>query len=379
MELKALIDRRNELVGVMEQLSGTATNEVRAFTDEERAQYDQADTERRNLEETIKRIKEQRDSEIEVPADEPQSAEDIPDEEYRAFGDYIRGNVSTRADNLTFTDNGAVIPSSIANKIIEKITDICPIYQLANKYNIGGNLSIPYYDEESQAITMTYADEFTELESSSGKFASIELKGFLAGVLSKISLSLVNNSKFDIVGYVIEKVALAAARWIERELLLGTASKIDGISKAKQVITAAASDKITTDELIDLQESIPDAYQQGAVWIMSKATRTAIRKFKDNDGNYILNKDMTSRWGYTLFGRDVYVSSQMSDITADKPAVIYGDMSGLAVKISEEFKIQVLREKYATEHAVGVVGWMELDSKIENEQKIAVLKMAAEE
>lgn len=377
MELKALIDRRNEFVSVMEQLSGTATNEIRAFTDEERAQYDQADAERRNLEETIKRIKEQRDSEIEVPADEPQQS-DIPDEEYRAFGDYIRGNVSTRADNLTFTDNGAVIPSSIANKIIEKITDICPIYQLANKYNIGGNLSIPYYDEESQAITMTYADEFTELESSSGKFASIELKGFLAGVLSKISLSLVNNSKFDIVGYVIEKVAQAAARWIERELLLGTASKIDGISKAKQVTTAAASDKITADELIDLQESIPDAYQQGAVWIMSKATRTAIRKFKDNDGNYILNKDMTSRWGYTLFGRDVYVSSQMSDITADKPAVIYGDMSGLAVKISEEFKIQVLREKYATEHAVGVVGWMELDSKIENEQKIAVLKMAGE-
>ena len=377
MELKALMDRRNELVGVMEQLSGKATNEVRAFTDEERAQYDTADAERRNLEETIKRIKEQRDSEVEAPADEPQQS-DIPDEEYRAFGDYIRGNVSTRADNLTFTDNGAVIPSSIANKIIEKITDICPIYQLANKYNIGGNLSIPYYDEESQAITMTYADEFTELESSSGKFASIELKGFLAGVLSKISLSLVNNSKFDIVGYVIEKVAQAAARWIERELLLGSASKIDGISKAKQVITAAASDKITTDELIDLQESIPDAYQQGAVWIMSKATRTAIRKFKDNDGNYILNKDMTSRWGYTLFGRDVYVSSQMSDITADKPAVIYGDMSGLAVKISEEFKMQVLREKYATEHAVGVVGWMELDSKIENEQKIAVLKMAGE-
>ncbi len=377
MELKALIDRRNELVGVMEQLSGKATNAVRAFTDEERVKFDQADTDRRNLEETIKRIKEQRDSEIEVPADEPHQS-DIPDEEYRTFGDYIRGNVSTRATNLTFTDNGAVIPSSIANKIIEKITDICPIYQLANKYNIGGNLSIPYYDEESQAITMTYADEFTELESSSGKFASIELKGFLAGVLTKISLSLVNNSKFDIVGYVIEKVAQAAARWIERELLLGTASKIDGISKAKQVITAAASDKITTDELIDLQESIPDAYQQGAVWIMSKATRTAIRKFKDNDGNYILNKDMTSRWGYTLFGRDVYVSSQMSDITADKPAVIYGDMSGLAVKISEEFKMQVLREKYATEHAVGVVGWMELDSKIENEQKIAVLKMAGE-
>ena len=67
----------------------------------------------------------------------------------------------------------------------------------------------------------------------------------------------------------------------------------------------------------------------------------------------------------------------MPDIANSKPVIYYGDMTGLAVKISEELEIQVLREKYATQHAVGVVGWMELDSKIEDEQKIAVLKMGA--
>ena len=52
-------------------------------------------------------------------------------------------------------------------------------------------------------------------------------------------------------------------------------------------------------------------------------------------------------------------------------------MSGLAVKLSEDINIEVLREKYATQHAIGVVGWVELDSKIENEQKIAALVMGA--
>ena len=33
-------------------------------------------------------------------------------------------------------------------------------------------------------------------------------------------------------------------------------------------------------------------------------------------------------------------------------------------------------EKYADEHAVGVIGWVEADSKIVEAQKIAVLKMA---
>lgn len=55
----------------------------------------------------------------------------------------------------------------------------------------------------------------------------------------------------------------------------------------------------------------------------------------------------------------------------------YGDFSGLAVKISENFTIQMLLEKYATQHAVGAVAYMELDSKAENAQKIAALKMAA--
>jgi HK97 family phage major capsid protein len=62
-------------------------------------------------------------------------------------------------------------------------------------------------------------------------------------------------------------------------------------------------------------------------------------------------------------------------MVAEKTAIYYGDMSGLAVKLSEDINIEVLREKFATQHAIGVVGWIELDSKVENAQKIAKLVM----
>ena len=39
--------------------------------------------------------------------------------------------------------------------------------------------------------------------------------------------------------------------------------------------------------------------------------------------------------------------------------------------------LEVLWEKYATQHAVGVVMWIEPGSKVENAQKISVLKMKA--
>ena len=110
---------------------------------------------------------------------------------------------------------------------------------------------------------------------------------------------------------------------------------------------------------------------------MSPKTRTAIRKLKDSNGRYLLQDDVTAPFGKSLLGKPVYVSDNMPDIAAGKRAIYYGDMSGLAVKISEDLEIQVLREKYATQHAIGVVGWMEIDSKVENAQKIAVLIMKA--
>ena len=47
------------------------------------------------------------------------------------------------------------------------------------------------------------------------------------------------------------------------------------------------------------------------------------------------------------------------------------------MKVAENPSVQVLREKFADEHAVGVICWMEVDSKVENKQKIAVLAMKA--
>jgi HK97 family phage major capsid protein len=380
--LKALAEQRADLEDEMQALIDKAKGETRAMTTEEHTKFDELEGKIKAIDATIE--KEERARKLFNPARSSgggggdKEAEERAIAEEKAFANYIRGVVEERAVvNLTVSDNGAIIPSSIANKIIKKVVDICPIFQLATRYNVGGTLSIPYYDESSQSITMAYATEFSDLESTSGKFLSIELKGFLAGALSKVSKSLVNNSQFDIVNFVIGAMADAISKWIEKELLNGTTDKVTGLSGVTQKITAASATAITADELIDLQESIPDMYQAGAIWIMNKATRTAIRKLKDSNGDYILNKDATARWGYTLFGKDVYASDNMPKMEGGKTAIFYGDMSGLAVKVAENVSIEVLREKFATQHVVGVVAWVEIDSKVENAQKIAKLVMKA--
>lgn len=376
-DLKTLIEQRAEMVEEMKSITEKADTEKRAFSEDEDARFDELEGKVKSLDKTIDKMDRARNMKLNVTNAEKDPENEGNNLEERAFAAYIRGEaLKERADvNLTTGENGAVIPSTIAQKIIKKVVDICPIYQLATRYNVGGTLSIPYYDEETQKIEMAYSTEFQELESTSGKFKSIELKGFLAGCLSKVSKSLVNNSQFDIVSFVVTAMAEAISRWIEKELLNGTADKITAMGGVKQKVDAEAATVVTSDNLIDLQELVPDVYQAAAIWIMNKKTRTAIRKMKDNDGNYILNKDATSRWGYTLFGKDVYTSDSMSEMAAGKTSIFYGDMSGLAVKLSEDVSIEVLREKYATQHAIGVVGWIEIDSKVENEQKIAKLVM----
>lgn len=376
-------EKREEFQARMQELLDQAQVEERALTEEESTEFDDLEKKIQNIDKTVEAEERARKLDLTEKDDpkekEEQRAEEKEKADERAFANYIRGIVSEeRAENLLTAENGAVVPTSIANKIIKKVYDICPVYQLADRYPVKGTLSIPYYEEDStNAITVAYASESTALTANSGKFKSISLTGFLAGALCKVPKTLVNNSDFAITEFVIGRMAESIARWIEKEMLVGTSSKITGLSTATQEVTAAAATAITADELIDLQEQIPDVYQPGSVFIMNKKTRTAIRKLKDNDGNYILNKDATSRWGYTLFGADVYVSDNMPAMTADAKAVYYTNLSGLAIKMAEDINIEVLRERFADQHCLGVVGWLEIDGKIEDQQKVAVLKMAA--
>ena len=377
MNIKGLEERRSDLKGQLEAMLDTAKAEERAMTSEEITKFDELENEIKNIDATIEReerrnMNENKNVEMDVTVEE---------RDVKSFADYIRNavtGVENRAETaLAKGDNGAVIPKTIVKKIMEKVEDVSPIYKLATKYHIAGLVNVPKEDNTSDTITVAYATEFAELESHANKFATIELTGYLYGALTKISKSLLRNSDFDLTNWVVNKMAKRIAKFIEGELINGTSGKISGIvgsyDATNMKVTLAKAGAITADELIDLQELVPDEYQADCIFVMNRATRKAIRKLKDGQGNYLLEKDSTSKWGYRLMGNDVYCSDNMSALgTASKPVVMYGDFSGLAVKEGEKTEIQVLTEKFATQHAIGVVAWGELDAKVEDTQKIAV-------
>lgn len=393
-DLKGLNEKKNDLITRAEAIISDAEKNKRELTDDEAQELAEIRDDVRKIKEALKIAEELHEEKKELKEegdalgvdgracgdDKKREAEQKAKEEaeVRAFDAFLRKRVEHQrgAVELTKGANGTVIPTTIAKKIISKVYNICPILERSTQYNVKGKLVVPYYDEDTSSITVSYANEFEDLTSSVGAFDKIELDGFLAGALTLVSRSLINNSDFNLVDFVVEKMAYAIKRFIEHELLIGTSGKVTGLSTLTNGITAGSATAITADEVVQLHDKIKDDFQGNAIWIMSPATRTAIRTLKSTTGYYLLNDDLSSPFGSTLLGKPVYVSDNMPDMGAGNVAIYYGDMRGLATKFSENMEIEVLREKYATQHAVGVVSWLEFDGKVEDNQKIAKLVMA---
>lgn len=379
MEEKKLIEKRNDLQTKMEEILNKAKIENRAMNDDEIKNFDETEKEIKNIDATLERkqkLNKMENTKVEDKQNLTQEEKDI-----KAFAQFIRNAVNGLPQNaetqLTKSDNGSIVPKTIAKKVIDKVIEISPLYARATKYNGKGTLAVPKYNNNTDDVTVAYATEFDELVSHSGKFDTIELTGFLIGALTKISKSFINNSDINLTNYVVNKMAEKFKLFYEGECLNGTTSKISGIvgsyDSTNMKIILANKSSVTADELIDIQEAVPDDFQPNSCWIMNRETRKKIRKLKDSDGNYILNRAFNEKWDYELLGKPVFCSEKAEKLgTASKHVIFYGDFSGLAIKETEAMEIQILLERFATQHAIGVVGYSELDAKVENTQKIAV-------
>lgn len=375
---KALVEKRNDIVDQMSKLFGAAEAEKRALSAEEVEKFEGMKAEIAAIDTTMKAEEEARSFETVV---EPKKVE-AEDAEVRAFEKLLRGASveELRAGNMADGSSGIVLPKTISQKILAAVKTISPILEKSDLYLVKGTLVFPKYTESvSDKISVAYASEFTDLTANSGNFTTVSLGQNLAGALIKISRSLINNADFDVVAYAINKVAEAVAEFLEGELLVGTGvtGHMTGVMVGGTSVTAAAAAAITADDLINVQMAVKQQFRDKAeaCWIMNSSTFAAVRKLQANN-EYLLAPDFRAGFGYTLLGHHVYESDKLDSIATGKKVLVFGDFSGLAVRITPEVQVQVLNEKYATQHATGLTAWVEADSKVVEPDKIAYLKMA---
>ena len=392
MNIKKLTEEKNQKVTEMQNLLDGVKKEERAFTEEEQKMFDQLKSQIEAINNTINAFEkgrelvsdEQKETEKKEKdkMSEEERALDIEQRDLKNFANFIRNTLlNERADDNAFSqgENGVIVGTTIANKIITTAVNMSPILKHATKYNTKGNLEIPVYgkNEKGEDITVGYGEDFQELVEKAGKFTSVSLKDYLIGALAKIGNSLVNNTDVDLVNIVINIIAEYIEFFLEKEAISGTDNKIQGCRDVTKKLELE-NPVITYDDLVKLKNKVIQSFRKGSIWVMSQDTETALETLKDANDRPLFVPDPTGEFDAIVLGYPVYVSDNMPEIKAGNTPILFGNFSGLALKTTKELEIQVLREKYATQHATGVVAWLQADIRVEHCQKIASLTIKGE-
>ena len=267
------------------------------------------------------------------------------------------------------SDAGAIIPKTLSDKIIEKILAESDVLPKLTRYTLTGELLIPKFD--ASTLSVAFYEEFAETVESNAQFTSIKLTTFRISGLLKIAQELIHNVKFDIESFLTSKIAESFRLFLEKSVVQGASGKFDSLFTAstENTLTLAKKDTYSINDLINLQAKLKSAFQSKAVFVMHKDTLTILRKLQDNNGQYYVLPDVTRG-----FGLQVLNTSILTTDYAPAGQVLYADLSTYGLCVSEEMNIQVLNEKFATQHAVGVSIHGQFGGKIVDDQAFALLK-----
>lgn len=177
-----------------------------------------------------------------------------------------------------------------------------------------------------------------------------------------------------------ERIQEILARGMNKQLTVGT-----GIGQAQGIITAstphvaAANNTFTADEIIDLQHSIDPAYRSpDCVFMCNDAIFKHMRKFKNTDGDYILQYPNISKGTpMMLFEQELIINQAMDVMGASKNVLFYGDMKQYARRDVNGTRLLRSDERYIEKDQIAFIAWRRYDGRALQPSALAVLKLAA--
>lgn len=380
--MKKYLEMRAAKVAEMKALVDSASVETRSLTDEEAVQIEELKKAIAEIDRTIEAIKAAHEADIaegEAVAEEAK-AEETEAEETRALASVIRGEaVETRAITGTGLANaGAVVRQTLAKRVIDKAKDICPFLELAQIYNVDGKLSIPYVDTEGSDSEFAVVSDLDDIKDGKIAFKTIDLDDVIAAVNYPVSKTLINSSDIDIVNFVVDTTARKFAEYVDAAIVKGNA-KVKGLTTLTNTKATAAQGVISIDDMVTVVGTLPTAYKTNAVWIMHPQTLTALKKLKDGDGRPLFTSDLAAGFGDKILGYTVYTSEHCPiGAEANEVVAYFGNLrDALAIKLGKGLEVEVLKEAYAKQYAIGISATVSMDAKIQNEQAIVALVNAA--
>ena len=279
----------------------------------------------------------------------------------------------------TDTEGGYLVPDEYERTLIEALEEQNIFRQLAHViHTSSGDRKIPVVASKG---TASWIDEEAQYPESDDAFGQVSIGAYKLATMIKISEELLNDSVFDMPSYIAREFARRIGAAEEEAFFTGNGTgKPLGIlaatGGAETGVTAAAADKITMDEVIDLFYSLRTPYRRNAVFIMNDSTIKALRKLKDGQGQYLWQPSVTAGTPDTILNRPVYTSGFMPTIATGNKTILFGDMGYYWVADREGRSFKRLNELYAPTGQVGFLASQRVDGKLILPEAVKVLKQA---
>ena len=399
MTLNEMLEKRKNLLNTMDGFLETHKNSNGALSVEDDETYSKMEKEFDELTASITRAQRRANMEMEMnkPVNAPITAKPMvmtepEDSTGRASKGYKKNfwNAMRRKQMTpemvnalqigTDSEGGYLVPDEYEKTLVEALEEENIFRKLAHVISTSsGDRKIPVVASKGSA---SWVDEEGTIPDSDDAFNQVSIGAYKLGTLIKVSNELLNDSVFNLESYISKEFARRIGSKEEDAFFNGNGTgKPVGIFNAtggaEVGVTAASATVITADEIIDLFYSLKAPYRKNAVWILNDATIKAIRKLKDNNGNYLWQPSLTAGTPDTILGRPVYTSSYVPTIAAGAKTIAFGDFSyyWIADRAGRNFK--KLTELYAANDQTGFVATQRVDGKLILPEAIKVLKMKA--
>jgi HK97 family phage major capsid protein len=288
-------------------------------------------------------------------------------------------------------DGGYLVDPQTAATIRSALKSSASIRSIANVVTVEAT-TFDVLIDHSDVGTGWATESGSIAESATPQIDRISIPLNELSAMPKASQRLLDDSAFDIEGWLAERIADKFARAEAQSFISG-----DGVDKPKgflahpavadgawtwgnlgYVATGNAGDFATTnasDAVVDLVYALDSTYRANGSFVMNSKTAGAVRKMKDADGRFLWADGLQAGEPARLMGYPVLVAEDMPDIAANAYAIAFGDFRS-GYTIAERPDLRVLRDPFSAKPYVLFYASKRVGGDVSDFAAIKLLKFA---
>lgn len=381
MSIQALRERRNGLAIEARKLLDESKDAK--WTPENQTKYDGLTGEIVDIDSRIEREQKLLDlaAEERIQHRDPKEKNDDPLSDIKIFDSWMRrgekGLSAEQAAKLyntmsttTGSEGGYTVPTTVASELIESLKLFGGMRSVAEMLTTAQGNPLSYPSTDGTAEVGELLAENTSAAALDPSFGTVALNVFkYSSKIIAVPIELLQDSSVDIEAFVRRRIVERIGRIENQHFTTGT-----GTGQPRGIVTASAAGKVGTtgqtltviyDDLVDLLESVDEAYQLGGTtqFMFAQTVRGLLRKLKDTAGRPIwtpgYEAGITAGAPDLLLGKGVVINNDMPVPAANAKSIIYGDMKKYIIR--DAMAVSLMRfddSAYASKGQVGFLAFI---------------------